>query len=104
MIKTLSEEAQDACAPSKEQVEEYLAEPDDAIAALLSLEEKQLVAKCILYGRNIAQEQLKDAVRQATELPNPFVGYVDVVENIRMAKEQGFERYRQELRILAGEG
>jgi hypothetical protein len=23
---------------------------------------------------------------------NPFVGYVDVVENIRMAKEQGFSR------------
>ena len=23
---------------------------------------------------------------------NPFVGYIDVVENIRMAKEQGYDR------------
>ena len=34
---------------------------------------------------------------------NPFVGYIDVIENIRMAKEQGFERFREKLVKLVEE-
>ena len=49
-----------------------------------------------------AQAQL-DRVREKVlhhikVLPNPFEGYVDVVENIRMAKSQGFERFREALK------
>lgn len=29
------------------------------------------------------------------EIKNPFEGYIDVTENIRMAKSQGFERFRK---------
>ena len=48
--------------------------------------------------RLIARKAEDEMLRQAMELPNPFIGYVDVIENIRMAKEQGFERYRRELK------
>jgi len=34
------------------------------------------------------------------DIKNPFVGYIDAFENIRMAKEQGFERFRQALKEL----
>jgi len=35
---------------------------------------------------------------------NPFVGYIDVVENIRMAKEQGWNRALEELKKELEEG
>ena len=47
--------------------------------------------------KGIAREAERYRTEQILKMPNPFVGYVDVVENIRMAKEQGFERFRQEL-------
>ncbi len=53
-MSLLTDEEQDACMPSEEQLEAYLAEPDDAIAAGLNEKDKRLVAKFILCGRNIA--------------------------------------------------
>lgn len=55
--RLLTSEEQDACTPSKEQIEKYLVEPNDAVASALSSEDKYLVAKCILYGTNIAKAQ-----------------------------------------------
>ncbi len=31
---------------------------------------------------------------EVEKMENPFEGYIDVVENIRMAKSQGFERFK----------
>ena len=31
------------------------------------------------------------------KIENPFEGYIDVIENIRMAKSQGFERFRVDI-------
>ena len=42
------------------------------------------------------QSVLSHAVKvDIDEIENPFEGYFDVTENIRMAKSQGFERFRK---------
>ncbi len=43
------------------------------------------------------QAQLADDKKKLKEIVNPFEGYVSVCENSRMAKSQGFERFRQQL-------
>jgi len=53
----LTEKDQDDCYPSPKQLEEYLAEPDDTVAASLTAEQKARIATSILYGRNIAIKQ-----------------------------------------------
>ena len=53
-MSLLTDEEQDKCMPTEGQLKAYLAEPDDAVAAALSLKDKRLVAKFILSGRNIA--------------------------------------------------
>ena len=58
MIRLTSAEM-DNCTPTREQLENYLAEPDDKLATSLDLVEKRLIAKAILYGENIAHAQLK---------------------------------------------
>jgi hypothetical protein len=57
----LTDEEEDRCTPTKEEIDAYLAEPDDAIAKALTPEEKRLVAKCVLYGKKIKQAQLAKA-------------------------------------------
>jgi len=59
--RLLIDEEQDNCTPTAQEIADYLAEPDDAIAKCLSLTEKRQVAKAILYGRKIAQAQLAKA-------------------------------------------
>ena len=56
------------------------------------------VCKCeeCLSRANKRADQILSLFREEIEgAKNPFVGYIDVIENIRMAKEQGFERFRQ---------
>jgi hypothetical protein len=60
-VKRLSDEEIDACTPTDEQLEKYLAEPDDEVAARIrALDPKifRLIGRCLLYGKNIAQAQL----------------------------------------------
>ena len=60
MMWLLTAREQDDCTPSTEQLEAYLDEPDDAVARSLNIRDKRLVAKCVLYGENIARAQLKE--------------------------------------------
>ena len=70
----MSPEEQDNCTATKEQLENYLARPDDRVAVSLDLVEKKLVAKAILYGENIAQAQAgitwNKAIREVVEWIN----------------------------------
>ncbi len=50
-----------ACVANKQQLKDYLAEPDDEVAASLPPLEKTLVAKAILLARNVAKAQLDKA-------------------------------------------
>ena len=85
----LTEKEQDECVATSEQLEAYLREPDDEEAANLSQEEKRLVAKCILYGVNIAQAQLNKVLshpnlalidmKQATPIDNQYLGKLWVI-------------------------
>ncbi len=95
----LTDEERDACMPSKEQLEAYLAEPDDEIAGelreSLDTETFQLLATLILYGRNIAQAQLNKAlnhpdivmVDREKELPE-YVGNGSVSHGLTKALAQ----------------
>ena len=57
-----------------------------------------------MYNRAISKASANHAVKTVIkEMKNPFVGYVNVTENIRMAKEQGFERFRGYLKKLIEE-
>ncbi len=54
----LTDEEQDDCVATKEQLESYMAEPDDEVAAKIRVEhpnEFVMIAKGILYGSNIAK-------------------------------------------------
>ncbi len=53
----LTDEEQDACVATPEQLKAYLAEPDDKVAAALYDSDKRIIAKRILYGRNIAEAE-----------------------------------------------
>ena len=70
--RLLTEKEQDACTPKKEQMEAYLAEPDDEVAAILRAENPEKfrqVARAILYGKNIAKAQLaKDDTRKEASI------------------------------------
>ena len=59
--RLLTDEEQDACSPTGKQVATYLIEPDDMVATKLrqelSPETFRVIAKCILYGKNIAKAQ-----------------------------------------------
>ena len=51
----------DKCTPSNEQLEAFLAEPDDEAASDIRAtypEMFKIIGRCILYGRNIKQAQL----------------------------------------------
>ena len=57
----LTDDEADNCTPSTEQVEAYLAEPDDEVAAGLRVSYPtafRIIGRFTLYGRNIAQAQL----------------------------------------------
>jgi len=56
----MSPEEQDKCTPTDEQLEAYLAEPDDDVAARLREADPKMfriVGRCLLYGQNIAKAQ-----------------------------------------------
>lgn len=57
---------QDKCVATKEQLDEFLSQPDDRTAASLSASDKIVIAKCILYGQNLikAQQALDDVKHQ----------------------------------------
>ncbi len=69
-MSLLTDEEQDACMPTEEQLEAYLAEPDDAVAASLSEKDKRLVAKFILCGRNIANASQAKTLKAVAEWGN----------------------------------
>ena len=50
--------------------------------------------------RAVAEAAYRETLKMINELENPFEGYIDVIENIRMAKSLGFERFRQALNKL----
>lgn len=52
----LTEEEQDNCVATEEQLEELMMMPSS-----LDEKDKRIIAKCILYGRNIAKAQLAKA-------------------------------------------
>jgi len=61
----LTDEETDKCTPSSEQLEAFLAEPDDEVAAELKASDPdafRIIGRCILYGRNIRQAQLNKAL------------------------------------------
>ena len=73
----MTEEEQDNCTPTQQQVQAYLAEPDDELAKKMRLAEPRMfrtMAKVILYGRNIAQVQaeitFKAGIREVVEWMN----------------------------------
>ncbi|KKN62233.1 hypothetical protein LCGC14_0513700 [marine sediment metagenome] len=66
-MSLLTEEEQDRCMPSDEQLEAYLAEPDDAVAAALTEKDKRLVAKFILLGRNVADASQTKTLKAVAE-------------------------------------
>ena len=53
----LSDEEQDSCTPTEREQLEYLSTPDDDVAKSLTLEQKRVVGRTILYGIKIAQAQ-----------------------------------------------
>ncbi len=58
--RLLTPEEQDACTPTKEQLDAYLAEPDDEVAAKIRVEHPEKfreIGRAILYGKNIAKAQ-----------------------------------------------
>ena len=61
----LTEEERDNCTPTNDQLEKYLAEPDDEIAAEIRAfypTTFRIIGRCLLYGRNIAQAQVKKSL------------------------------------------
>jgi len=60
----LTDEEIDALTPSDEEIEAYLAEPDDKIAASLDPATKRLVARVILLTRKVAQA-MKEKILEA---------------------------------------
>jgi len=82
----LSKEERDNCTPSDKQLEDFLAEPDDEVAAKLRKEDPKMfrvIGQCLLYGRNIAQAQLDKVLKdkrvwiecENQDLPeNPYEG------------------------------
>jgi len=95
MLRVLNDEEQDSCVPTHYEVEKYLAEPDDAVAASLTLEEKHKVAFGVLYGRKVAQAQLQhdmDEVKRVIAqkmLAEPILKeiYLDIYH--ALTKEEG---------------
>ena len=66
----LTDAEQDSCTPIDEQLEKYLAEPDDTVAAELRLQYPKtfrIIGRCILYGRNIRQAQLQKILKKMEE-------------------------------------
>ena len=66
----LKPEEMDNCVPTEAELLEYLSEPDDTVAEGLTLVEKRLVAKTILYGRNIAKAQLAKVQKARRDRPS----------------------------------
>ncbi len=82
----LMEEEQDACTPTNEQLEAYLAEPDDEVAAKIRAadpEKFREICRGILHGDNIAKAQ--------RDLSYP-IGYRDGYEDAM--KEKNDEQKR----------
>ena len=85
----LTDEEYNGLMPNKEQLESYLKEPDDELAASLSENEKRLVAKFILFGGNVAkaaQDKLMKHYRDMTpeklrEEVAVIIRYADTSEN-----------------------
>ena len=49
---------------------------------------------------DLCEAAYRETLKMVGELENPFEGYFDAFENIRMAKSQGFERFREALNKL----
>lgn len=102
-MKRITDEEQDACTPTNEEVDAYLAEPDDAIAAILTPQEKRLAARTILYGRKVADAQLaadeKDCKR-AKKIAYKK-GYVQAIKDnlgeVQKAREEERKKYQQHM-------
>ncbi len=62
---------------------------------------KQPKTAMVELDKAIVKASADYAVKKVIEIiENPFEGYIDVIENIRMAKSQGFERFREALKKL----
>lgn len=83
----LTDGEEDACTPTPEQIEAYLAEPDDKIAKELDRKLKRHAAISILYGRNCARAQLKKIYEEGNKLCDGHAGIVDLDGHIRRRHE-----------------
>ena len=78
----LSDEERDDCTPTKEELEKYLAEPDDAVAASLDVGTKRKVAIVILYAKKVAKAQAEKTWPIA-HAAGKAEGRRDVIEDLR---------------------
>ena len=61
MTALLTDEEQDACSPTKEELDVYMGTPDDAVAARIRAKHPlafPLIARAILWNNKVAQAQL----------------------------------------------
>ncbi len=104
----LTELEQDKCTPTKEQLDAYLAAPDDEIAAKLHREYPEkfvLIAKSILYGQNIAKAQDAHTRSEIAKVLKELAVPITVAENISdkmghevyVIKKEDFDRLIAEL-------
>src|SRR3990167_6209211 len=66
MSDLLTEEERDSCTPTTEQLEQYMAMPDDRVASEIrnSLPDMfREICRAILYGQNIAKAQREKTLR-----------------------------------------
>ena len=87
VMSVISEEQQDACKPTDEQLKAYLATPDDSVAAYIRKEfpdEFPKIGRAILWGQNIAKRQrdadLKVHLAEIAWLDNAWRDYSEAKE------------------------
>ncbi len=95
--RLLTEKEQDDCVATDAQLEAYLAEPDDAVAASLPDDLKRRVARFILYGRNIAETQdTKSEPLVRADMCRETAAYLsERCDNVRHSKAGHYRRFCQ---------
>ncbi len=82
MLKELGDAEIDGLSPTDKEVDDYLAEPDDKVAAhlreTLDAETFRFIGKQILFSKKIARAQAQETLRQIVELIEKDIFYVDV--------------------------
>ena len=90
----ISEKEQDDCTPTNEEVENYLAEPDDEIAANLRAsypEMFKIIGRCLLYGKKIAKAQRDaDVAYYEPIIQAEIEGLFETIEAMYPELKQGY--------------